>query len=131
MIRKVHVAAVAAVLLVACSDEGPISGPGTMAVTLSGPNGPEGAAVLALLGDGIGDVAPAGVTEVWSRAGDEGVQIVLVNEAGGDLSFHVAVADTTDPPAWTIEEVAGPDDELRPGLERYVLSFSSIPEDAR
>lgn len=113
-----------ALLFAACSDEGPVSGPGTMTATLTGPNAQEGAAVLALLGDGIGEVRPVGGTEVFSRATSSRVQVVLVNEAGGALSFRVAVPDTTQPPAWVIQEVAGPDDELRTGLDAYTVDFA-------
>lgn len=115
----------AALLLAACStDEGPRSGPGTMTATLSGPNGPEGAAVVTLLGDGVGAVTAVGGTEVHSRSGDGGVRIVLINEVGGDLLFRVAVADTTQPPSTVVVEVAGPDDELRSSVDGYTVEFA-------
>ena len=111
-------------LAAACSDEAPVSGPGTMTATLRGPNGSEGAAVLALLGDGVGAVTSVGATEAYARAGDSQLRIVLVNLSGGELAFRVAVPDTTEPPAFVIEEVAGPDDALRTDLDAYVLEFS-------
>ena len=108
----------------ACSDQAPVSGPGTMTATLRSPNGTEGAAVLALLGDGVGNVTPVGATEAYVREGDSQLRVVLVNLSGGDLSFRVAVPDTTDPPAFVIEEVAGPDDVLRTDLDAYSVEFS-------
>ena len=129
MVHVRSVAVAAALLLAGCSDEGPVSGPGTMTATLSGPNGAEGAAVVALLGDGIGEVTALGTTEVHSRTDGDRVQVVLVDQAGGELAFRVAVADTTDPPSWVVEEVAGPDDELRLRVEGYALSFVSGPGD--
>lgn len=115
----------AVLVLAACStDEGPRSGPGTITATLSSPNGAEGAAVVTLLGDDIGAITGVGGTEVHSRAGDSNVRIVLISEAGGELAFQVAVADTTQPPSTVVVEVAGPDDELRPTVDGYTVEFA-------
>lgn len=116
---------VACCVIAACVDESPVSAPGTLTVSLRGPHPAEGAAVLSLLGEGIGAVTALGDTEVHSRAaGEGGVRIVLLHPTGGALAFEVAVADTTTPPAWVVEEVAGPDDRLRSPMEEYVLDFS-------
>lgn len=123
-LRRPLITLVAVLLAAACSDEGPVSGPGTMTATLVGPNGAEGAAVLALLGDGLGEISPIGTTEVHSRAGDSMTRVLLINQSGGELSFQVAVADTTQPPAVVVEQVAGPDDELRPSIEGYSVELS-------
>lgn len=111
------------VALVACADEGPLSGPGTLTATLMSPNGAEGAALVILVGEGIGAVTAVGATEVHTRAGAGSMQIVLINQQGGDLSFQLAVADTTQPPQAIVQEVAGPDDELRSVLTAYVVEF--------
>lgn len=118
-------AAVAAfvLFLAACSDEGPVSGPGTMTATLVGPNGPEGAAVISLLGDGIGAVSGVGNTAVHARSGESTLRLILVDQVGGTLAFQVAVPDTTQPPAVVIHEVAGPDDALRPSVDGYSVEF--------
>ena len=110
-------------LLVACADEGPVSGPGTMTAVLVSPNGAEGAALLILLGSGVGQITRVGDTEVYSYSSANATQIVLINQAGGDLSFQVAVADTTDLPSVVVQEVAGPDDELRTPTSGYDLEF--------
>lgn len=94
-----------------------------MTATLISPNGPEGAALVILVGDGVGDVTPVGNTEVFARAGSSTTRIVLIHQAGGELSFRVAVADTTQPPEAVVQEVAGPDDELRAALTEYSLEF--------
>ena len=109
--------------MAACTDEGPVSGPGTMTATLRSPNGAEGAAVLVLTADDVGAITAAGATEVYSFKGGGSTQVVLINPAGGDLSFQVAVADTTQPPGFVLEQVAGPDDELRTSLSAYDLEF--------
>lgn len=114
---------VAIALLAACADEGPVSGPGTMTATLRSPNGSEGAAVIQLVGDGVGAITAVGATEVYGNPSDGTTRVVLVNRAGGTLSFQVAVADTTQPPSWVIQEVAGPDDELRASLTGYGLEI--------
>jgi len=114
--------ALAVIALGACSDEGPVSGPGTMTATLLSPNGAEGAAYVLLLGEGIGDVTPLGDTELFSEASAAATQLVLINQTGGELAFEVAVADTTQPPEAVIQEVAGPDDALRT-LTGYTLEI--------
>ncbi len=123
MTRSRLLSVIALATLAACADEGPVSGPGTMTVTLSSPNGAEGAARIVLLGGDIGPITPAGATEVYSHAGGSTTQIVLINQEGGALSFTVAVADTTQPPAFVVQEVAGPDDQLRTPLTEYGLEF--------
>lgn len=117
------VVAALAVLFVACSDEGPVSGRGTLTATLVSPNGAEGAALVHLAGEGIGTITAVGGTEVFSEIGATAAQVVLVNQAGGELAFQVAVADTTQPPAVVVIEVAGPDDALRPDIADYDVEF--------
>ena len=110
-------------LLAACADEGPVSGPGTMTATLSSPNGPEGAALVILLGEGVGEITRVGETEVYSYSANSTTQVVLINQAGGDLSFQVAVADTTELPGSVVQEVAGLYDELRTPTSEFELEF--------
>jgi hypothetical protein len=109
-------------LMVACSDEGPVSGPGSLTATLVGPEGADGAAILVLVGEGVGEVAQVGTTEVQARRDGDAMRLVLVSEEGGTLSFRVAVADTTQPPQVVIEQVAGDDDELR-SVDGYAVEF--------
>ena len=115
--------AFAALVVVGCSDEGPVSGPGTMTATVAGPNGPEGAAVVIILDEAVEAVSPVGDTEVYSRVGGSATHVVLINQNGGELSFEMAVADTTQPPVALVQEVAGPDDELRLDVTDYVVEF--------
>ncbi len=108
----------------ACSDQAPVSGPGTMTVTLVGPNGAEGAALVSLLGDGVGEIAGLGNTEAYAETKVDLTRLVLINQVGGDLAFQVAVTDTTDLPAWVVSQVAGPDDGLRADVRAYTLAYS-------
>jgi len=112
-----------ALVLAACADEGPVSGPGTMTATLAGPNGSEGAALIVILDELVDEITPIGDTEVYSWADMSSTQVVLINQAGGDLTFQLAVADTTQPPATVVQEVAGPDDALRTDLSDYAVEF--------
>ncbi len=111
------------VTLAACADEGPVSGPGTLTGTLLSPNGAEGAALLMVLGDGFSNVTGVGDTEAYGQAGIGSTKVVLVNQAGGELSFRVAVPDTTQAPQVVVEQVAGPDDEARSGVAGYLVEF--------
>ena len=108
--------------LAACGDAGPVSAPGTVTAVVVSPNGSEGAAVVSLTGAGIGDVTAAS-GEVWSRVEGGAVTVVVINEPGGELAFRVALADTTQKPLWTIEQVAAPSDVLRTTLASYTLEF--------
>jgi hypothetical protein len=114
----------AALVLGGCSDQGPVSGPGTLTATVAGPNGAEGGAVIFLPGSGAGAVSAVGGANVFSDTSDRGTRIVVIHPEGGDLAFRVAVPDTTEPPSWIIEQVAGPDDALRGDLSVYGLEFA-------
>lgn len=107
-------------LLLACGDAGPEAGPGVLTATVVSPHGAEGSAVLSLFGPGIGDLTPLGGRLFeWRRA--DTVRVVLVNDAPGGLSFVVAVADTTLPPAGVVLQVADAEDRLREVLTGYAL----------
>jgi hypothetical protein len=90
---------------------------------LKSPNGAEGAALVVLMGSGIGEVTPVGSNQLYSNSSLDEVRIVLINQAAGELEFRVEVADTTIKPTATVEEVAGPDNELRSTLGGYQLEF--------
>ena len=110
-------------LFVGCSDEAPVAAPGSLNVTVASPNGAEGAAIVLLLGDGVQSVSAVPPTELYAGGGSSQTRVVLFHPTGGDLMFEVAVTDTTNLPAWVVEEVAGPDDELRSDVTAYSLEF--------
>ena len=109
-------------LLVACADQSP-PGPGILTATLKSPNGAEGAALVVLMGSGIGEATPLGNNELYTNSNLDELRIVLINQAGGELEFQVEVAATTIKPTATVEAVAGPDNELRSALGGYQLEF--------
>lgn len=110
-------------LAAACGDAGPESGPGTLTARILSPNGAEGAAVVEVSGPGIGEIGAREGRLFSERRGDT-VRVVLVREGeAGELSFTLSVADTTQPLAGTVLEVAGPDDALRSGLSSYTLEI--------
>ena len=111
-------------LATACSDEGPVSQPGTLTASVVGPNGAEGGALIMLLGDGVEAVSPGGGTEVYVSSADSRTRIVLIHPTGGDLTFEVDVADVTDPPTWVIEEVVDVDDQVRADVSAYSLEVA-------
>jgi len=109
-------------LLVACTDQSP-PGPGILTATLKSPNGAEGAALVVLMGPGIGEVTPVGSNQLYSNSSLDEVRIVLINQNNGTLAFRVEVADTTIKPAAIVEEVANPDNLIRSTLDGYQLEF--------
>ena len=109
-------------LLVACADQSP-PGPGILTATFKSPNGAEGAALVVLMGPGIGEVTPVGSNQLYSNSSLDEVRIVLINQNDGTLAFRVEVADTTIKPAAIVEEVANPDNQIRSTLDGYQLEF--------
>ena len=109
-------------LLVACADQSP-PGPGILTATLKSPNGAEGAALVVLMGPGIGEVTPVGSNQLYSNSSLDEVRIVLINQNDGTLAFRVQVADTTMEPTAIVEEVASPDNKIRLTLDGYQLEF--------
>ena len=109
-------------LLVACADQSP-AGPGILTGTLKSPHGAEGAALVVLMGSGIGEVTPVGSNQVYSSSNLDEVRIVLINQNDGTLAFRVEVADTTIEPAAIVEEVANPHNQIRSTLDGYQLEF--------
>ena len=112
----------ASAYLAGCGDAGPVSAPGILTATVLSPNGAEGAALVTLVGAGIGTIAPREAVRVFSEARGDTVRVVVVNLGGGTLRFSVQVADTTKPPVGTLVEVSGPDDGVR-GLAGYKLEL--------
>ena len=110
-------------LLPACRDQGPVSGPGVITATLVSPNGSEGAAIINLLGEGIGGPTGLGDTEAFAHGVGTTMRVVLINQAGGDLSFQFQVRDTLELPEWVVIQVAGPNDSLRSVTAGYELEL--------
>lgn len=108
----VGVALVAVLGTAGCGDRGPASAPGPLTVTVISPNGAEGAALLKLVGRGMGAIAPS-EGRVFSETRGDTAYVVVVNVAGGGLRFTVEVADTTRRPTGTLVEVSAPDDRIR------------------
>ena len=50
--------------------------------------------------------------------------MVLINPDGGLIEFQFALADTLQMPDVVVEEVAGPDDELRADTGAYSLEVT-------
>ena len=109
-------------LAAGCADD-PVPGPGVLTATVESPNGAEGAALLTLVGDRILEISPLDGRVFSEHHGDTViVVVVVVNEAGGELSFGVEVTDTTRRPLATLLEVSGPDDKIR-GLSGYSVDI--------
>lgn len=108
-----------AVLMAACGDAGPRSGPGTLTATILSPNGDEGAAVVLVFGPGITGVESLDGRAFSQQRGDTLTVVVVREGDAGTLRFALSVADTTRSFAGTIVEVSGPDDMLRMPLSGY------------
>ena len=100
-----------------------VAGPGTLDAVLISPNGAEGAAVLQLIGPGLGQVT-ATEGNVFAEHGSDGVRLVIVLDQPGDIKFRIAVDDVGDFPAWEVIEVADGANELRASTSGYSMEFA-------
>ena len=110
--------------LAACVEDSPVPGPGTLTATLVSPNGDEGAAVVSLYGDGIQSISAIAPTEAFPRLDENGARVVLINPDGGLIEFRFTLADTLLMPDVVVEEVAGPNDELRADTGAYSVEVT-------
>ncbi len=110
--------------LAACTDGGPLVGPGVVRVTLDSPNGDEGAAVLLLVGEGVIRASATDEADVYSETRGETTRVVVVHPSGGTLTFDVDMVERSRPLVALIQEVAGPNDALRNDLGGYRVELS-------
>lgn len=129
-----------ATVMTGCSDQSgettPLtpSVPGFWTVTVVGPNGDEGGAIVSIYDAGNSnesvrpsDVRPVGVVEAypWPFGGQGlyGTSVALIHPEGGELSFQVVAVGGSPPPTVGLDMVAGPDNLPRASLEGYSLSI--------
>ncbi len=125
MTRPASRIVVTALLLAAVgcsSDAGPEIQPGILTAVLVSPNGPEGAALISLVGGGLGFVESAGGRAFTFSRGDT-VRILLLLDTPGDLGFMISVPDVGNPPAATVEQVADGENALRSDVAAYSVRF--------
>ena len=118
--------AVSALLLTAVGcggDVGPEIRPGFLTASLVSPNGSEGAALISIVGVGLGDVESA-AARVFTFSLADTTRILLVLDTPGDLSFRISVPDLDNPPLWTVLQVADGENAIRPDLSEYRVRFS-------
>ena len=111
-------------LLLACdSTSAPPSGPGTLTVSVESPRSAEGAALVRLVGTGMG--APSAVEgEVHFRRAGDTLDVVVLRPDPGLLRFALPVDDTTRKPRAELRQVAGGDDLLQTALEGYAVEVT-------
>ena len=132
-----------ATVMTGCSDQSDQSGettpltpsvPGFWTVTVVGPNGDEGGAIVSIYDAGNSnesvrpsDIRPVGVVEVypWGFGGQGlyGTSVALIHPEGGELSFQVVAVGGSPPPTVGLDMVADPDNLPRASLEGYSLSI--------
>jgi hypothetical protein len=124
---RARVACLAAVVALAGCDLGGPGGPARVAGTLTG-NPATGAAVVEVTWPGVTGFEGRGGTQVYSGAVSgfpDRHRVILVDAAGGDLSFTIVLDDTRlDGPVLTVVSAVGTDNlpldvtGLRVALER-------------
>ncbi len=109
-------------LLLAGCDSVDRSGPGERIMAIVSPHGPEGAAVLRLIGGHVEEVEAARGHAFVDRSGGDLV-VVLVNAVAGELALRLLLDDVSRLPAAELIQVAGPDNRLRDELSAYGVTF--------
>jgi len=120
LLRIALAAVLAAVGVMSCDSEpsGP-TGSGTFLVTVTSPNGPEGAAVLSLSGGiGLGEVAST-AGDVFVERGADAIRIVVILDQPGQIRFTASSDDVGTPPSVVLLQVADGDNHLRESLGGY------------
>ena len=109
--------------LAACGGDNPKGPPvpGTLTATLVSPNGGEGAVLLELTGEGVGDIALSG-GHVFVE-GTSPKRVLLVFDEPGTTRFTVEVPDVKKPPAVRFVEVVAPNNHVRLSLGGYKVEF--------
>ena len=108
----------ALLLAVGCDGSTEPDGPGTITASLISPAGPEGAAILDIVGTvdavtGTSDVA------AYSTPTATGTRVILVRMTPGPLQVRLGIPDVSRPPAITVVEVADGDDRVRTSVSGY------------
>ncbi|MFV2006639.1 MAG: hypothetical protein ACC667_04295 [Longimicrobiales bacterium] len=126
MTRQAFRVAVTVLLLAAAGcggDVGPELRPGFLNAALVSPNGSEGAALISVVGGGLGLVESLGGRVFTFSRGDT-TRILLVLDTPGGLGFRISVPDVNSPPVAMVLQVADGQNALRSDLSDYRVSFS-------
>lgn len=106
----------------ACADAGPDVEPGVLSASLVSPNGSEGAALINLVGSGIGNVE-ASTGRVFQFARGDTTRALFILDAPGVVAFRVPVPNIHEPPLATVTQVADGENGLRPDASAYRVRF--------
>lgn len=115
----------AAALLAACDGgTGSQTAGGEYIAALESPHGAEGAALLELEGGGVQSVHAASLSLFQQPLSGGGRRLLLVREPAGRLEFRVRMAPGSAPPAVRVVEVVDGDDQQRPSVAGYTVTFT-------
>lgn len=99
--------------------------PGDLRATLVSPNGAEGAAVVELIGSGLGDPRPE-AGRLFAHHARDTLRVIVVLESAGAIGFAVSVPDVNRPPAARVVEVADGLNGLRASLGGYRVDLTVL-----
>ena len=117
----------AALALGACGERltPPLSPGGDYAAVLVSPNPLEGSALIELTGPGILDVR-RNSSYVTSSTIAGGRRVVIIRSSPGRLDFIVSIAPGGALPSARVLEVADDNNELRPSLNGYGVTYTLV-----
>lgn len=101
---------------------------GEYIAALESPNGPEGAAILELTGDGVQSITATSLS-LFRQPVSGGTRLVLVREPEGRLEFRVRMAPGSPPPDVRVVEVVDGRDRQRASVAGYEVTFTPVRRD--
>jgi hypothetical protein len=101
---------------------GSVPAGGEYIVTLESPHGPEGAAILEMTDQGVEGIYASAAALFRNRISG-GYRLVLVREPAGSIQFRINLAEGNHFPEVRVIEVVDGEDERRPSVEGYEVSF--------
>ena len=107
-----------------CTDTGPDIQPGLLVASLASPNGLEGAALIHIVGAGVGSLEPTGDGRAFTSSHGDTLRVLLVLDTPGELGFRISVPDLATPPTATVLQVADGANALRLDISAYQVRFS-------
>ena len=113
----------AAAALAACDSGTGAEAGGEYIAALESPYGAEGGAILEMTDTGVESV-DAGSLSLFQQPVSGGRRLILVREPAGRLEFRVRLTPGSAMPEIRVLEVVDGDDQPRPTMDGYTVSFT-------
>lgn len=113
----------AVAVLAACDSGTGAEAGGEYIAALESPHGAEGGAILEMTSAGVESVDAASLS-LFRQPVSGGHRLILVREPAGRLEFRVRLTPGSVPPEIRVLEVVDGNDQPRPSMDGYTVSFT-------